>query len=429
MKTVMFILFILAPVVSGEDWELSRDAFINDRPPVEGDTVSITIGKAPAQFPRYFNELGVRRIRILFADPGGETKKLSFVWSGGSEGMDRFSVKVDGIRVGTSRLVDSARRPHAWTRDEFLVRLAKRPEHEIEIASIPEFNSALQFSGIRLGPRDAPDYKLLCYDSIGFLEQYEKSLGSKGVMVESGNLAVFAPYKDRKKARDLAVFLEKAYEEMVKIYGMEPLFKFSIENYPEGNERGWGGISGAGTIGYKIESLDRFAQMKQNDVRSFAGYTEEMSHGFKDYYRCGGTYEALGVAVQEDVVRGLVSKRIADAFWTWRHDQCEETYEAYMKAGRKNPDPEKYPWNVIFTRILNHLFLKLRQEYGPDLWPDFFEVIRQMDYPLHRAEKTERMKVYATIFSVLFGRDMQKEFQAFGIDLDADPPWGWETYS
>jgi hypothetical protein len=227
---------------------------------------------------------------------------------------------------------------------------------------------------------------------------------------------------------DLAEFLEEACEEMAKTYGLKPLFKFSIENYPEGHERAFGGISGAGTIGYEIEALERFAEMKRRDVRGFAGYTEEMSHGFKDYYRCGGTYEALGVAVQEDVVRRLVPKRIADAFWAWRHDLCAETCAAYVEAGFKNPDPEKYPWNVFFTRILNHLFLELRQEYGPGFWPDFFQVLRQMDFPLHRAEKTGRMKVYADVFTVLFGRDMRQKFREFGIDLDADPPWGWQTY-
>jgi hypothetical protein len=51
-----------------------------------------------------------------------------------------------------------------------------------------------------------------------------------------------------------------------------------------------------------------------------------------------------------------------------------------------------------------------------------------MDFPLHRAAKTDRMKVYADVFSVLFARDMRKEFTNFGIDLNSDPPWGWQTY-
>ena len=187
-------------------------------------------------------------------------------------------------------------------------------------------------------------------------------------------------------------------------------------------------MSGVGTIGYPIESLKRFARFKTTDVRGFAGYTEEMSHGFAEYYKCGGTYEALGMAVQEEVVRKLVSERIADAYWLKEHKQWDDTHKAYLAAGRKNPNPAKYPWNVLYTRILNSLFLRLRNEYGPQMWADFFGVIRQMDYPLHRAKKTERMKVYADIFSVMFDRDMRKEFSDFGIDLNADPPWGWETY-
>ncbi len=115
-------------------------------------------------------------------------------------------------------------------------------------------------------------------------------------------------------------------------------------------------------------------------------------------------------------------------FWLPEHKQWDETHKAYLAAGRKNPDPEKYPWGVLFTRILNDVFLKLRTEYGDRMWPDFFATVRQMDYPLHRASKTERMRTYAGIFSAMFGRDMGKEFEGFGIDLSADPPWGWETY-
>jgi len=47
-----------------------------------------------------------------------------------------------------------------------------------------------------------------------------------------------------------------------------------------------------------------------------------------------------------------------------------------------------------------------------------------MDYPLYRAKDTEFLRVYADIFSALFGRDMRPEFKAPGIDLDADPPVG-----
>jgi len=132
--------------------------------------------------------------------------------------------------------------------------------------------------------------------------------------------------------------------------------------------------------------------------------------------------------VQEDVVRLLAKESAANAFWGWRHDQNAKTAKAYVKAGFENPDPKQYAWNILFTRILNHLFLELREEYGPELWPHFFQVIRQMDYPLHGAAKTERMKVYVAIFSTLFGRDVHPEFEKYGIDLECDPPWGWETY-
>lgn len=412
----------------GPEWELRRFAGCDERPEARNGAVQIDADHSDPPFPRYFNQLGVKTIRIGFRGPAGTTRKVSIVWSGGSQGLDRFGVSVDGIPAGLSRLEDSARRPHTWFCDDFLLRLGNSEEHVLEIRSLPEHGSEIEFCGIRMAALDAPDYRPLCYRSVGSLERYEEALGERGVMVESVHLTIFAPRKDAAKARKLSAFLEEAYAAMAGIYGRSTTFRFAVEHFPPGHERGWGGISGAGTIGYTTEALDRFARMGRRDVRGFAGYTEEMSHGFKDVYRCGGTYEALGVAVQEDVVRRLVPKRTADAFWGWRHEQCAETAAAYVKAGFANPDPDRYPWNVLFTRILNHLFLELRQEYGPEMWPHFFQVIRQMDYPLHGASKTERMKTYVEIFSTLFGRDLRPEFEKYGVDLAADPPWGWETY-
>ncbi|MHC4456922.1 MAG: hypothetical protein ACYS0I_07485 [Planctomycetota bacterium] len=414
-------------------WELRRDYLNNERPPVVQGVVTINLEDDSPHFPRYLNEFGIKKIRIRFPDTVGETRKLSFVWTGGSKGVDRFDIKVDGIFVGTSQTANSEQKPYKWYRDEFLVRLTSGSEHVIEIASPPEFTSAIEFAGIRIAKSDSEPYQPLCYESIGWLARYEQQLKAKGVVVKSSNIWVFAPIEFTTEAKQLSSFLEKAYLEMKKIYGMDTLFKFSIEHYPRDpngrrHKRGWGGISGAGTIGYETEALQRFSRLKTNDVRGFAGYTEEMSHGFIDYYKCAGTYEALGVAVQEEIIRRLVPKQVADAFWLTEHEKWNDTHKAYLAAGRKNPDPKKYLWNVLYTRILNSLLLKLRNEHGPQMWKNFFSVIRQMDYPLHRAKKTERMKVYADIFSVLFGRDMRKDFRNFGIDLDADPPWGWQTY-
>ena len=424
---LLFIIFISAAAY-GNTWELRRDDLHSFRPPIVQGVVTINLEEESPGFPRYLNELGVKKIRIRFRDPGTEMRKISFVWTGGSQGPDKFAVKVDGVFVGVSQTVESEQRPYAWHRDEFLVRLVPGLEHVIEISSPLAFSSAIEFAGIRTTAPNTKAYQPLCYESIGSLERYEQELEAKGVVVKSSHVWVFAPIEFAAEAKQLSLFLERAYSEMKRIYGMDTLFKFSVEHYLKGHNRGWGGISGRGTIGYTTPTLKTFARLKTNDVRGFAGYTEEMSHGFKAYYKCEGTYEALGVAVQEEIVRRLVSPQIADAFWTREHEKWNDTHKAYLAAGRKNPDPKRYPWNVLYTRILNCLFLKLRNEYGPQMWEDFFSVIRQMDYPLHRAKKTERMKAYADIFSVLFGRDMQKEFRDFGIDLDADPPWGWETY-
>ena len=429
VKSVVIPLAIfLAVTAYGDGWEIRRDDLNPERPPVENGVVTVNAGDENLKFPRYLTELGIKAIRIRFTESGAERRKLSVVWSGGSQGPDKFAVSVDGLPAGVSRTADSQRIPYAWHRDDFAVKLAPGPEHVVEIKSLPEFTSAIEFAGIRMSAPEAESYQPLCYGSIGSLEQYEKALGGKGAVVESAHLWVFAPHEYAAEAKALATFLEKAYAEMKAIYGMDTMFKFSVEHYPKGHERGWGGISGAGTIGYTTEALERFAKLGTSDVCGFAGYTEEMSHGFKGYYKCGGTYEALGVAVQEDIVRRLVPATVADAFWLREHKQWDDTHQAYLAAGRRNPDPEKYPWNVLYTRILNSLFLKLRTEYGDRMWADFFAMIRQMDYPLHRAKDTERLGTYADIFSAVFGRDMREEFTSFGIDLDADPPWGWETY-
>ena len=412
----------------GENWELRRDDLDKRRPAIKDEVVEIDLQTGSPVFPRYLNELGVKKILIRFREKEYEKKKISFVWTGGSQGTDRFCVRVDGIKVGVSQIVYSQQKSHGWYRDVFGVRLGAGREHVLEITSPPKYTSAIEFAGIWIADEKEESYRPLCYESIGSHKRYEEHLGVKGAVIKTVSLWIFAPYEYRQDAERLSMFLQQAYGEMKHVYGIDPLFRFSIELYPQGHKRGWGGISGMGTLGYTVESLKRFTRYGTLDVRGFAGYTEEMSHGFKSYYRCDGTYEALGLAVQEDIVRRLVSSKIADQFWLPEHSQWEQTYRAYLDAGKKNPDPKKYPWNVLYTRILNHLFCTLQAEYGEDMWRDFFKVVRQMDFPLHRAARTERMKVYADIFSVLFGRDMRKEFENFGIDLDCDPPWGWQTY-
>ena len=424
---LLILVLILAAQTCHADWELRRDDLNKDRPPINDGAISLTIGDPGVLFPRYLNELGVKSIQIHFKDTGGARRKLSVVWTGGSQGKDKFAVVVDGVPAGESKTIESDRQPYVWHRDSFLVKLGTGEEHVIEIRSIPEFPSAIELAGIQLASPESADYQPLCYESAGSLERYEKLLGEEGTVIQSAHLWVFAPEENAVEAKALAAFLEKAYAAMKFEYGADLMLKFSVEHYPPGTERGWGGISGAGTIGYTTESLKRFKELGTTDVRAFAGYVEEMCHAFASQNGCAGTYEALGVAVSEEVARRLVAPAVADAFWLPEHKQWKETQQAYLAAGRKNPDKEKHPNRVLYTRILNALFLKLRNEYGERMWPDFFAELRQQDFPLHRAKDTERMKVYADIFSAIFKRDMRKEFTDFGIDLDADPPWGWQT--
>jgi hypothetical protein len=428
MKTIWLLALAWTLTGTAAAWELRRDDLNPKRPPIVDGTVTVQPG-GETGFPRYLNELGVKTIRIPFEDTHPGKRTLSIVWTGGSQGPDRFSVAVDGITVGVSQTADSARRPSAWYRDVFTVTLGAGADHAVEIRAMDDYQSAVELAGVQLEEIGKPPYRPICYESIETLARYEAEIGSKGFVAESEHLTVFAPLALAAQARALSAFLEKAHAEMRAVYGIDPFFRFSVEHYPVGHKRGWGGISGAGTIGYTVEALERFGKLGTTDVRGFAGYTEEMSHGFKAYYKCPGTYEALGVAVQEDIVRKLVPRAVADTFWAPEHKQWEQTRKAYLSAGRKNPDVARYPNNVLYTRILNDLFLSLRTEYGPALWPDFFVAVRQMDYPLHRAKPTEALKTYADIFSVLFAKDMRPRFEEQGIDLNADPSWGWQTYA
>ena len=424
---IMVLALILAFGICSADWELRRDDLNKDRPPIVEGVVSIKIGEPGLIFPRYLNELGVKSIQVRFKDIGGVQKKLSVIWTGGSQGTDKFAVFVDGVAAGESKTIESERLPYMWHRESFPVKLGTGEEHVLEIKAIPEFPSAIELAGVHLGSPGMIPYQPLCYESAGSLERYEKLLGEKGTVIQQSHVWVFAPQKNAVEAKTLAALLEKAYAAMKAEYDADLMFKFSVEHYPPGTERGWGGISGAGTIGYTTESLERFKQLGTTDVRGFAGYVEEMCHAFASQNGCAGTYEALGVAVSEEVGRKLVTPAVADAFWLPEHRKWNETQQAYLAAGRKNPDTNKYPNRVLYTRILNALFLKLHNEYGARMWLDFFAELRRQDYPLHRAKDTERMKAYVDIFSALFKRDMRKEFTDFGIDLDADPPWGWQT--
>ena len=411
-----------------QGWELARDIGSKDRPPVVDGVVTVEIGKDPAVFPRYFNELDISAIRIEFEDEGGARREVSFVWTGGSEGKDRFEATLDGTKLGMSREVDSPARPGAFYLDKLDGKLGPGKRHVLELRSPEENRSAIQFSGIRLAKPGAAKFMPLCYESVGTLAGYEEKLGAKGVRCDEAHLTVFAPATHAKGAHELAQALEKAYGVMAEIHGEDMVFRFSIENYPEGNERGYGGIWGAATIGYRMEALERFEKLKWTEVRGVIGYTEEMCHGFKDLFRCNGTYEALGVAVQEEVLRRLFSAKEADAYYKPIYDLWNTTYRDWRAAGNRNPDPEKYPWGVLYTRLLNKLFMDLRNAYGAKLWPDFFAELRRRNYPLFAAKPPERLGIYADVFTALFKKDMRKHFTEFGIELDKDPPWGSDTY-
>ena len=190
LKKILALLFVLFLAVTayGNGFELRRDDFNGTRPIVEQGMVNLNFQEGPPDFPRYLNELGIEKIRIKFRGDGIETKRVSFVWSGGSEGRDRFTVKVDDIFLGFSEIADSEQRPYAWNRDEFLCRLAPGAEHKIEIYSPPGFKNAIEFAGIRLSQPNSKKYQPLCYESVGSLEIYEQQLGAKGALVKTDHI-------------------------------------------------------------------------------------------------------------------------------------------------------------------------------------------------------------------------------------------------
>ncbi len=52
--------------------------------------------------------------------------------------------------------------------------------------------------------------------------------------------------------------------------------------------------------------------------------------------------------------------------------------------------------------------------------------MRRRKYPLFPAARW-RMGIYADVFSAISRKDMRRRFADFGVELDIDPPWGWET--
>ena len=94
---IMAFILALASAACLADWELRRDDLNKERPPIADGVVSLKIGDPGILFPRYLNELGVKTIQVHFQDGGGAQKKLSVVWTGGSQGPDKFAVSVDGV--------------------------------------------------------------------------------------------------------------------------------------------------------------------------------------------------------------------------------------------------------------------------------------------------------------------------------------------
>jgi len=158
VRLVLVTLLTLAAAGwCGADWDIRRDNSDKTRPPITDGVVDVCVGDDPFRFPQYLNELGINKIRIRFTDAEGGEKKLSFVWSGGSLGVDKFAVSVDGIKLGNSQMVDSPKRPYAWYRDSFHCELASGADHVIEITQVQGFTTAIEFERIRLSSPGSVD--------------------------------------------------------------------------------------------------------------------------------------------------------------------------------------------------------------------------------------------------------------------------------
>ena len=293
--SLLLTMFVLQGVACG--FSLEKSTAANDRPrPL--NFVSVNADDSNGEFPRYLNELGIDMIRIHFSDPGGGMRRASFVWSGGSLGPDRFEAWVDGKRIGTSRHLDTPKRPYAWYREEFRFRLDDTRDHVMEIVSPEGYeDSAIEFAGIAVERPGAAPYRPLCTASVGSRKDYESALGEPGTVVEREHVVVFAPQYLDAESELLADLLQAACDELVSETDRDQLFKFSVEHYhmdAASDVR----LKDRQTILARVDFLERFARIHPGDVPKVKRYTNVLSTAW------GGSDKALAARALARVVAG-----------------------------------------------------------------------------------------------------------------------------
>lgn len=255
--------------------------------------------------------------------------------------------------------------------------------------------------------------KPLPKNSIGSLKAYERQIKCSGVLVESEHVSFFAPKSGSAYARLAVPILERAYNELGVLHaGMEPDYRISVEHYPRGHRRNFGGTSG-GTLFYGFENIGRWED-KPGRVPHVIGYVEEMAHTFDSACGMGAWLkEAFGNYSSQMITPRIAPCRGINGFVEDVARTDAETFDYYMKHNFRLP-PNVTP--NLFDRIYRHLFRMLEPSAKGRLLPRFYEEVKKSGVPETRSE-AEQAYVVAGIFSKVTGRDVSKLFEDCGIRM------------
>ena len=365
----------------------------------------------------------VKEIKFLFRSAISHDCWFHISWSPGGSGREQFDVLHNSVEVGKSALIDAQYKPNRFVAEKFRIRL-NEGDNDITLRHLS--GDGLHFKCVLLSASDVPPGVPPLNPTLKFptLKAYESECRERGIMLDRGNVRLFAPKRRAGEAKVIFEYLVRAYDELYRLAGIHPEYKIVVYHFPEGNEHGWGGTSNC-AIWYSYKNLDLNSQEEwtRHKVPHVSGYIEEMAHNFGGRAGAQFGWEMIGWNLGVKVTKLVANNPVFTEHVQRTRAVQRETFNRYEKAGFVFP--QDLPANLC-DRVHAHILWMCERQYGPDFWQDFFKEIRKEHENLMAAEyladadkiRNRKYEITVECFDRLPGIEFKKTLQKYQISLD-----------
>lgn len=258
------------------------------------------------------------------------------------------------------------------------------------------------------------------------LAAYESAIDSRGVLLQSEHVWLFAPIAAEAAANTIFPYLVRAYDALFEIVGAHTNYTMVVYHFPPGHADAMGGTSEC-TIwyGYENLNLEQHEEWTQHGVPHVSGYIEEMAHNFVSGTKAQFGWEMVGWSIGVEATQRVANNPVFQRHVESTRRTQAETFARYTQSDHIFPaDIEPN----LCDRIHAHLLYMCEEEYGPKFWPDFFAAIRERKEALANAielgegdpARNERYRITIAAFDSLRGLNFIQRLRENGISTTID---------